>query len=79
MEPTSSEIVQQAIDGLLLVVAKSAEDLRAFHDTVTRARMATFPPLPRATVAKAEQIIEHLRTVEHDLREVLVGLGLVPG
>jgi hypothetical protein len=79
MEPTPSEIVHEAIDALLMVVAKSADDLRAFHDTVSRARTTTLPPLPRATVATTVKIVEHLRTVDEELREVLIGLGLVGG
>jgi hypothetical protein len=79
MEPSSSDIVDRAIDALLMVVAKSADDLRAFHDTVMRARSTTLPPLPRATVATTERIIQHLGTVDQELREVLIGLGLVGG
>jgi hypothetical protein len=79
MEPTSSEVVHQAVDALLAVVQKSADDLRAFHDTLARARMTKLPPLPRATVVVTTSIIEHLRTVDQELREVLIGLGLVGG
>jgi hypothetical protein len=79
MEPTSSEVVQQAIDALLTVTGKSADDLRRFHDTVSRAHLTTLPPLPRATVATTTRIIEHLREVDEALREVLIGLGLVGG
>jgi hypothetical protein len=77
MEPTPSDIVQQAIDALLMVVEKSSADLRTFHDTVARARFSAMPRLPRATVAKAASVVEHLRIVDQELREVLFGLGLV--
>ena len=77
MEPTESEIVHTAVDALLLVVAKSAEDLNAFHDAVTKARGAT-APFPRATVAVAERIIDDLKKVEQDLRTALVDLGISP-
>ncbi len=76
MDPTPSEIVHTAIDALLTVTAKAADDLRAFHDTVARARIGALPPLPRATVVTTERIIEHLSKVEQELREVLVALGL---
>jgi hypothetical protein len=79
MDPSSSEIVHQAIDALLMVVAKSAEDLRAFHDTVAHADRTKLPALPRATVATTASIINHLRLVDQELRSVLIGLGLVGG
>jgi len=78
MDPTPAEIVHTAIDELLLVVAKSAEDLRAFHDTVANARIAPLPPFPRAALIITRRVVDDLKTVERDLREVLVALGL-PG
>jgi len=77
MEPTDSEIVHAAVDALLLVVAKSAEDLNAFHEAVTKAKGAT-TPFPRATVVAAERIIDDLKRVEQDLRSALVDLGISP-
>jgi hypothetical protein len=78
MEPTTeSEIVHAAVDALLLVVAKSAEDLNAFHEAVTKARGAT-APFPRATVVVAERVIDDLKRVEQDLRAALVDLGISP-
>ena len=76
MDPTPAEIVHTAIDELLLVVAKSADDLHAFHDAVAKARIAPLPPFPRATVIITERIVDDLKRVERDLREVLVALGL---
>jgi hypothetical protein len=76
MDPTPSEIVHAALDTLLTVVGKSAEDLRSFHDAVAKARLAPLPPFPRATVVMTEQIVEQLTKVERDLRGVLVALGL---
>jgi hypothetical protein len=78
MDATPSDIVHGAIDALLDVVAKSAEDLRAFHDAVARARAATLPAFPRATVVTTERIIDDLKRVEQDLSEVLVALGIAP-
>jgi hypothetical protein len=78
MEPTPAEIVHDAIDALLLVVAKSAEDLNAFQAAVAQARLGPLPPFPRATLGTAERIIDHLKRVEQDLRELLVNLGLAP-
>jgi hypothetical protein len=75
-EPTEPEIVHAAIDALLLVVGRSANDLRAFHDTITKARVSERPPFPRVAVATTQSIIEHLKTVEEKLQEVMVALGL---
>jgi hypothetical protein len=68
-ESSDSEVVHAAIDALLLVVGRSAEDLRAFHDAV-------YPPFPRVAVATTQSIIDHLKTVEEKLQEVMVALGL---
>lgn len=76
MDPESADTVHVAIDDLLVVVAKAADDLRMFHDTVSRARIAAPPPFPRATITLTLTVIERLRKVEHDLREVLTALGL---
>jgi hypothetical protein len=76
MDPESADTVHVAIDDLLSVVAKAADDLRMFHDTVSRARTETMPPFPRATVTLTLSVIERLRKVEDDLREVLTALGL---
>jgi hypothetical protein len=75
MDPTPAETVHAAIDALLLVVAKSAEDLHAFHDVVAKARIAPLPPFPRATLVVTERIVDDLKRVERDLRDVLVALG----
>jgi hypothetical protein len=75
-EPTSTEAANAALDALLRVVAQSADDLRRFHDVVTRARRSPLPPFPRATVIVAESIVDRLTNVESELEEVLVGLGL---
>ena len=75
-EPTPAETVNVAVDDLLLVVAKTIDDLRTFHAVVSRARIARVPPFPRATVAVTLRIIDHLKEVEHELRDVLTGLGL---
>jgi hypothetical protein len=76
MEPTPTEIVHEALDALLAVVAKSSDDLNAFHDAVAKARLAPLPPFPRATVVLTEGIIEHLTTVDKQLADVLKALGL---
>ena len=74
-EPSEHEIVRAAIDALLLVVGRSSDDLRAFHDTVAKVRVDE-PPYPRVAVATTKSIIEHLRTVEEKLQEVMQALGL---
>jgi len=76
MDPAPSETVHVAIDDLLVVVAKAADDLRMFHDTVARARIEPLPPFPRATVSLALSVVERLGKVELDLRELLTALGL---
>ena len=75
-EPTEPEIVRAALDALLLVVGRSADDLRAFHDTIAKARVAEHPPFPRVAVSTTQSIIQHLKTVEEKLQEVVVALGL---
>jgi hypothetical protein len=52
-----------------------AEDLHAFHDALAKARIAPLPPFPRATLVVTERIIDDLKRVERDLRDVLVALG----
>ena len=76
VDPEPADTVHVAIDDLLVVVAKAADDLRMFHDTVSRARIAVPPPFPRATVILTLSVIERLREVEHDLQEILTALGL---
>lgn len=74
-EPSDPEIVRAAIDALLLVVGRSADDLREFHEVVSKVRVAE-PPFPRVTVATTQSIIDHLKKVEEKLQEVVVALGL---
>ena len=78
-DPTPVEIVDAAIETLLEVVARSAEDLRAFHDTVAKARTSSLPPFPRTAVATTESIVQNLQRVETELSEVLKALGLAEG
>lgn len=78
MDESPIEIVRSAIDALLAVSAKSADDLRAFHDVVAKARNGPLPRFPRATLIVTERIVEDLNRVERDLREVLTALGLTP-
>jgi len=47
-----------------------------FHDTLAKARLAPLPPFPRATLIATEHIIDDLKRVERDLRDVIVSLGL---
>ena len=46
-EPAPAEVAHAAVDALLRVVAQSADDLRAFHDVISRARLSALPPFPR--------------------------------
>jgi hypothetical protein len=75
-KPSDVEIIHAAVDTLLLVVAKSAEDLHTFHDAVAKLRVQGTTPFPRIAVKRAETIVEHLTKVEEQLREVTVALGL---
>jgi hypothetical protein len=75
-EPTPADTVHVAIDDLLTVVAKASDDLRMFHTAVSQAQIAPLPPFPRAIVVLTLRIVEHLRTIEEELREVLEALGL---
>jgi hypothetical protein len=75
-EPTPADTAHVALEDLLAVVAKTADDLRAFHTTVSHARIEPALPFPRATVVLTVRIIDHLRKTEEQLREVLQALGL---
>jgi hypothetical protein len=75
-EPSEAEIVHAALDALLLVVARSADDLRTFHAVVSNARLADPAPFPRVAVSTTHSIIDHLKKVEEKLQEVVVALGL---
>ena len=75
-DPTPVEVVDVAIETLLEVVARSADDLRAFHDVVAKARLTSLPPFPRTAVATTESIVQSLQRVESELRDVLKALGL---
>jgi hypothetical protein len=75
-EASESELVHAALDALLLVVARSADDLRKFHEVVAKARVADPAPFPRVAVSTTQSIIDHLKKVEEKLQEVTVALGL---
>jgi hypothetical protein len=74
----AEKMIHTALDDLLQVVDRSANDLRAFHTTVSRARFDQLAPFPRASLALTTRVIDHLKTVEQDLWEVLTALGLNP-
>jgi len=75
-EPTPNEVAQAAVDALLQVLAQSARDFRTFHDVLAHARLAPLPPFPRATVLLTRRIVDRLTTVDRELEEVLLALGL---
>jgi hypothetical protein len=75
-EPTPNELFLRALDALQTAVAKSADDLHLFHDTVAKALLAPLEPFPRAFVTLAERVIQRLTQLDEDLEEVLVELGL---
>jgi hypothetical protein len=75
-ETTPNELFLSALDALLTAVAKSADDLHLFYDTVAKAPLAPSEPFPRAFVILAERVFERLTQLDQDLEEVLVELGL---
>ena len=75
-QSSDEEIVHRAVDTLLQVVAKSADDLSAFKAALTRINMERPAPFPRAAVSTAESIIDHLTKVEEKLRELTIAVGL---
>jgi hypothetical protein len=75
-EPTPNELFLIAFEALLTAVAKSADDLHLFHDTLAKAPLAPLEPFPRAFITLAERVIERLTQLDRDLEEVLVELGL---
>jgi len=72
----SSDVVPPAMATLLVTVARAADDLRLFHDTVAKAHIGASPPFPRTAVAAVSRVLTNLKYVEQDLREVLIALGL---
>jgi len=75
-EPTPNEVFLSALHALLTAIAKSADDLHLFHDTVAQASFAPSEPFPRAFVSLAQRVIERLTQLDNDLEEVLGELGL---
>ena len=71
-----SDVIAPAIATLLVTVARAADDLRLFHDTVAKANIGPAPPFPRTAVAAVSRVLSNLKHVEQDLREILIALGL---
>jgi hypothetical protein len=69
-------LVHAALDALMQVLAKSADDLRNFHDALARLRKEGKVPFPRTVVATTENVVQHLTTVEDQLRKLTVAAGL---
>jgi hypothetical protein len=61
MDPTPADAAHEALDGLLVVVAKAADDLKTFHAAVSQARLAPLPPFPRAAMMMTVRVVDHLR------------------
>jgi hypothetical protein len=59
-EPTPKELFLIALEALPTAVAKSADDLHLFHDTLAKAPLAPLEPFPRAFITLAERVIERL-------------------
>jgi len=76
MDTEDAAIVNAALDALLAVVDRSAEDLKKFHDVVARAKLAAPPPFPRTAVVSIESIVDQLKHVEERMQELMVALGL---
>jgi len=75
-KPSDDAIVHAALDALLLVVAKSSDDLRNFHDAVAKLRVQNPTPFPRVAVSTAESVVDHLTKAEEQLRKITIALGL---
>jgi hypothetical protein len=78
-EQNPADAVRTAVDDLLQVVSKAADDLRLFHETVSHARLATPPRYPRVSVSLTASIIDRLQKVEEELAEVLRSLTTTAG
>ena len=76
MDPTPADAAHETIEGLLVVVAKAADDLKTFHAAISQARLAPLPPFPRAAMMMTVRVVDHLRQAERGLRDVLIALGL---
>ena len=76
MDPTPADAAHEAIEGLLVVVAKAADDLKTFHAAISQARLAPLPPFPRAAMMLTVRVVDHLRRAERGLRDVMTALGL---
>jgi hypothetical protein len=73
---SDEEVVHAALDSLLEVVAKSADDLRNFHDALTQLRVEGKTPFPRIVVTTANSVVEHLTKVEEQLKKITIAAGL---
>ena len=76
MDPTPADAAHEAIDSLLVVVAKAADDLKTVHAVISQARLAPFRPFPRAAMMMTVRVVDHLRQAERGLRDVMIALGL---
>ncbi len=75
-EPTSADVVHAALEALLDIIARSSEDLRLFHDTISKARLTPTPSFPRAAVVLTESIAKRLTKVDQELEELVTALGV---
>ena len=75
-EHTPAEVIHAALEGLLEIIARSSEDLRLFHDTISKARLSPTPSFPRAAVVLTESIAKHLTKVDQELEELVIALGV---
>lgn len=75
-EHTPAAVVHAALEGLLEIIARSSDDLRLFHDTISKARLAPTPSFPRAAVVLTESITKRLTRVDQELEELVIALGV---
>jgi len=75
-EPTPAEVIHAALEGLLDIIATSSEDLRLFHDAISKARLTPLPSFPRAAVVLTESIVKRLTKVDQELEELVMALGV---
>lgn len=75
-EPAPAEVIHAALEGLLEIIATSSQDLRLFHDAISKARLTPLPAFPRAAVVLTESIVGRLTKVDQELEELVIALGV---
>ena len=75
-EPTPAEVIHEALQALLEIIATSSEDFRLFHDAISKARLTPLPSFPHEAVVLTQSIAERLTKVDQELEELVMALGV---